>query len=151
VRLSFLGPSLPSPFPGTAHGCSPLFTWDHRLKPGSIPVTWCRCVWCFTGTPLHSGNALGLFPTLVFHCGEAGITTESSYHPKAFLTDSNHGLAIPTYNEDIPSFQTGCSTGYRVVNYSKAAYGRTETFELHNRQLPCPRIPLPFIQFAVRL
>lgn len=42
------------------------------------------------GPPLCSGNALGLFPTLVFRCGELGITPESSYRPKAFLTDSNH-------------------------------------------------------------
>lgn len=42
--------------------------------------------------PLRSGNALGFFPTLVFCCTESGITTESSYHPRAFLTDSNHCL-----------------------------------------------------------
>ena len=72
---------------------------DHRLKPGRIAVTWCPCVWCFAGTPLHSGNALGLFPTLVFRCGELGITTESSYHPKAFLTDSNHCLALGSHRQ----------------------------------------------------
>lgn len=44
--------------------------------------------------PLRSGNALGLFPTLVLCCREPGITTESSYHSKAFLTDSNHCQAI---------------------------------------------------------
>lgn len=42
--------------------------------------------------PLRLGNALGFFPTLVFCCTELGITTESSYHPRAFLTDSNHCL-----------------------------------------------------------
>lgn len=97
-------------FPDTAHSVhstspiavllsTPLFTWDHRLKPGRITVTWCPCMWCFAGTPLHSGNALGLFPTLVFRCGELGITTESSYHPKAFLTDSNHCLALGSHRQ----------------------------------------------------
>lgn len=89
-------PLHPPHFP---HSCTSLFIWDHRLKPGRITVTWCPCVWCFAGTPLHSGNALGLFPTLVFRCGESGITTESSYHPKAFLTDSNHCLALGSHRQ----------------------------------------------------
>lgn len=104
--LTHLQPCLFLSFPGIAHHThhtSPtaalLSTWDHGLKPGRIIVTWCPCVWCFTGTPLHSGNALGLFPTLVFRYGEPGITTESSYHPKAFLTDSNHCLAMGSHRQ----------------------------------------------------
>lgn len=102
--------------PHLSHICGPLFTRDHRLKPGRITVTWCPCVWCFAGTPLHSGNALGLFPTLVFRCGELGITTESSYHPKAFLTDSNHwpGFGFPQTMRICPRFKTAEAPGIKL-------------------------------------
>lgn len=68
--LSLALPKAPTTPPTQLYSFStPFFTWDHRLKPGRITVTWCPCVWCFAGTPLHSGNALCLFPTPGFHCG----------------------------------------------------------------------------------
>lgn len=45
--------------------------------------------------------------------------TESSYHPRTFLADSNHcfWVRVPTDNEDMPQFETGRGTDYQAVNY----------------------------------
>lgn len=99
--------------------------------------------------PLRSGNALGFFPTLVFCCralqpNPVTIPEHSSLIPTAACYRFPQTMRL-CYN-----FGLAGAASIKLWT-SKAVYGRTEEFKLHNRQLPCPLTPLPSIQFVVSL
>lgn len=144
------------PWPGTAyrtprrpHSCSALFPGDHRLKPGRITDTRCLCVWCFAGTPSAQEMLSAFFPpsrSVVGHYNRIQLPSQS----------------IPRWFQPLPAIGSHRQWGYAIISdwleqasiklwTSKAVYGRTEEFKLHNRQLPCPLTPLPSIQFVVSL
>lgn len=99
--------------------------------------------------PLRSGNALGFFPTLVFCCralqpNPVTVPEHSSLIPTAACYRFPQTMRL-CYN-----FGLAGAASIKLWT-SKAVYGRTEEFKLHNRQLPCPLTPLPSIQFVVSL
>lgn len=121
-----------------------LHSGSYKLKPGRIPVTWCPRVWCLAWTPLHSGNALGLFPTLLFRLWRAG-----HYNPIQLPSRSIPDWFKPLPDSEFPqttrircNFNPAGALGIKLWT-TEAVYGRTEEFELHNRQLPVPLIPPP--------
>lgn len=69
--LSVLFLALPTAALLSSHG-------DHRLRPGRALSHDAYMRVMLRWDPLDSGNAPGLFPTLVLRCREPGITTESS-------------------------------------------------------------------------
>lgn len=69
--LSVLFLALPTAALLPSHG-------DHGLRPGRALSHDAYMRVMLRWDPLDSGNAPGLFPTLVLGCAEPGITTESS-------------------------------------------------------------------------
>lgn len=102
------------------------------------------CVWCFAGTPLTQEMLPAFFPP---SCS-AAESRALQLNPVSVLQSIPHwfqplpGYRLPQTMRLCYNFRLAGAMGISC-ELPKAVYGRTEELELHNRQLPCPRIPPP--------
>lgn len=107
-------------------------------------------VWCFTGTPSTQEMLSAFFPPWCFAVENQKLQLNPETIPKhSWLIPTAAWLWVPTSNMDMPHFQMDWSIKMWTT---KAVYGRTETHELHNSQLPCPLTPhsSPFNLWFIR-
>lgn len=137
--------------PHLPHSCTPLHL-------GSWPKTWqnhchmmpMRVMLHWDPPPLRKCSGPFSHPSVpLWRAGHYNrIQLPSQSIPDWFQPLLGYGF--PQTMRICPNFKPAGALGIKLW-ITKAVYDRTEEFELHNRQLSCPLIPLPFIQFVVCL
>lgn len=128
---------------------TPLFTWDHSLNLAGSLSHDAHARDASLGPPSTQEMLPAFFPPQCSAVESWALQLNPVTIPKhSWLIPTTAWQWVPTDDKDMPSFQEHWVSSCELP---KAVYGRTEEFELHNRQLQCPLIPLPFIQFVVCL